>query len=320
MTHTCSNCGASSDEGVSFCTTCGTRLPGPAAPTEPDPPETAVASPPTDPSDAHTQRIPRQPTPPPAQQPYTPPQYTAPQQQPYAPPHAQAPPPPPPPPGVPMPYYAQYPQPVPRQASGSNRGLIIGLSAALAVALAGVVAAVLLASGGSDGSPTVASAATALDTTPQTVTTVEKIVTAKPKHHKKKPSSGRVATPVSNPTTTQHPAATSAIADKAEIRGVVTRHWAEIESGNYSAAFDLLAPGSQSRSAWISAHEQDALTSESVSLGSPTITSATSATVPVINLHTVAASGCFDWSGHYEMTKVDGSWKISKAKISNSSC
>ena len=101
---------------------------------------------------------------------------------------------------------------------------------------------------------------------------------------------------------------------------MLSQHWADIESGNYDAAFNLLVPGSQSHDAWVSAHVQDALTSASIDVGDPTISSSTTATAPVINLHTEASSGCFNWSGYYEMSKIAGSWRIGKAKISRSSC
>jgi hypothetical protein len=191
--------------------------------------------------------------------------------------------------------------------SGNNKGLIIGLSAALLVAIAGGLVAVLLAAGGSDNTPTVntptVAAAVPTASVPEpaesNVTTVIKTEHAKAK----KTSSSSV----------------SSTTDKAEIRNVVHAHWADIERGSYNAAFRLLAPGSQSKSSWISAHESDALTSASISLGRPTITGS-SATVPVLSLHTVADSGCFNWSGHYEMRKIGGSWRIGKAKISRSSC
>ena len=155
------------------------------------------------------------------------------------------------------------------------------------------------------------------------MTTVIKTVHVKPKKRTPRRPSSSLATssgPSSRPTPIRRPrASASSATDKAEIRSVVQAHWADIERGDYSAAFGLLAPGSQSESSWISAHQSDALINASISLGSPSV-SGSSATVPVLNLHTVADSGCFNWSGHYEMSKIGGSWRIGKAKISRSSC
>jgi hypothetical protein len=227
---------------------------------------------------------------------------------------------PPAPPAGPPPVGYLYPQ-QPQPPSGNNKGLIIGLSAALLVALAGVLVAVLLVAGGSDNTPTVAAVGptTSVPAPVSRVTTVIKTVHAKARKRAKKPSS--FSSPPSSRSTPIHRtvASASSATDKAEIRNVVEAHWADIERGNYSAAFGLLAPGSQSKSSWISEHQADALTSASISVGNPTV-SGSSATVPVLNLHTVADSGCFNWSGSYEMSKIGGSWRIGKAKISRSSC
>jgi hypothetical protein len=189
--------------------------------------------------------------------------------------------------------------------------------------LAGIVVAVLVASGGSSSTPTVAVAAppTATSTAPSNVTTVTRIIERPAKKAKKKSSSSSSASLVrTSAPPVHHIASTSTLSDKAEIRGVLQRHWSAIEAGNYSAAFALLVPGSQSESSWTAGHEQDALVSESLSLGTPSLTSSTTATAPVNSLHTEAASGCFDWSGYYEMQKVGGDWRIGKAKISRSAC
>lgn len=51
-----------------------------------------------------------------------------------------------------------------------------------------------------------------------------------------------------------------------------------------------------------------------------TINSSTSATVRVLNLRTVANSGCNEWTGFYDMARISGAWRIRKAKISNTPC
>jgi hypothetical protein len=206
--------------------------------------------------------------------------------------------------------------------------LIIGLVALLCVALAGGVAAVMLSSGGKDDAPTVAAAeaATPTQTTSQ-VRTVVTVVRAASSAKKPAGSSSTSRPKPSNVGSVSRPrkatataTATSSVVSKSAISQVIRGHWANIEAGNYAAAFDALAPGAQSESSWISAHREDALTEASLSLGTPTLTSSTTATVPVLSLRTEAASGCNDWTGHYEMVKVGGAWKIDKAKISNTPC
>jgi hypothetical protein len=301
----CSSCGGSVEGDAKFCTYCGATV-AVEQPTQAMP----AAEPVT------TQAPAAGPASPPPHAPQ--PGYAVPPAPPAAPPA-----PPAPPAQPPVGYlYPQQPQP---PAGGSDKGLIIGLSVGLLAAVAGILVAVLLATSGGDSTPTVAAAVpTASVPAPSSnVTTVIKTVHAKPKKRTTKRSTSSLPAssgPSSRLTSIHRPRAlASSATDKAEIRSVVQAHWADIERGDFSAAFGLLAPGSQSESSWISAHQSDALTSASISLGSPTV-SGSSATVPVLNLHTVADSGCFNWSGHYEMSKIGGSWRIGKAKISRSSC
>jgi hypothetical protein len=316
MSTHCPNCGADLKGPARFCTDCGSPIadaPAGATPVQ----QPAAPQIPVD----------EQPTasyPQPQQGPYAGQPTAAWDTQAYA-----APPAPPvgPPPGVYMPYPQPPQQPPP---STGNRGLIVGLAGALAVAVAGIVAAVLLTSGGTDNTPTVAAAAAAA--TQQAAAPTRTVVTIVEKAAKSKSTSSSTSTEKSSSlrspnrnvsrrsTSSAGATASSASVERVAVAQVVRAHWSNIESGNYAAAFSALAPGTQSQSSWISAHEQDGLTSASISLGTPTMTSATTATVPVLSLRTNAASGCNIWSGHYEMVNVGGSWKINKAKISNSSC
>ena len=231
---------------------------------------------------------------------------------------AHGPPPPPPSPAAPP---DSSPQLQPPDPGGRNRGLIACLAAAVAVLAAGIVAAVLIASGGSRGTPTVG--APTQSTSARRTTTMTKVIAHGSKTPSLKASSSTNASVAKVPATSARSHAvpsSSPVGDKAAIRGVIHRHWDAVEKGNYRAAFALLVPGTQRESSWIAAHKQDQLVNASISLGSPTLTSSTTATVPVHNLHTEAASGCFNWSGSYKMQKVGGNWRIGKADISRSAC
>jgi hypothetical protein len=53
----------------------------------------------------------------------------------------------------------------------------------------------------------------------------------------------------------------------------------------------------------------------------PDVLSDTRATARVVRLRTNASrTGCNDWSGTYELRKVDGAWRISKADLDRRDC
>lgn len=208
----------------------------------------------------------------------------------------------------PAPAAAPPPPPAPPQdgGEGNRRPIIIGVVAFVCVAaIAGGVA--LLGSGGKDGAdkPKGRTVQAVVQPSPTTETTV--------------PSPAPEPEPEPE-TIPKPPAPSPTTVAKSSIKRVIHRHWTNIESGRYAAAFAALASGSQRRGQWISAHEQDALTKATVSLGAPRLTSSSTATVPVLKLRTEASSGCNTWRGHYEMVKRGGVWKINKAKITNSPC
>jgi hypothetical protein len=224
---------------------------------------------------------------------------------------------------TPAPAPAPVPAPTPAGVGGaSRRPLVAGLVALGCVAIAGGVAAVLVSKGGKDGTPPAAAAGrrvaqTAPAPQAQTVTVTQP-----------EPAPAPAPAPAPDPTTptTTVPAPpktvviTPAVEAKASIKRVIRTHWKNIAAGEFEAAFAALAPGTQNRATWIDDHRHDALTDARISLGAPTLTSSTTATVPVRSLHTEATSGCNDWTGHYEMVKSGGAWKIEKAKISNTPC
>lgn len=209
------------------------------------------------------------------------------------------------------------------QASPSAGGPPVGLVAALVgaglLALAGVTAAIVLALSGNDDAAPAPLTTSPIATTPtSTVTVIERTTTVR---RSSSASSRRSTSSRSTAPAASIAASTpSRSSDRAEIRSVVQRHWSLVEQGQYVAAYALLAPGTQDRAAWLQDKETDRPSTASISLGQPTLTSSTTATVPVLNLHTVANSGCNNWSGFYRMSKIGGEWKIAKAKISPTPC
>jgi serine/threonine-protein kinase len=178
----------------------------------------------------------------------------------------------------------------------------IALAAVLLLALAGVAGA-LVASSGSDPKPTPTPSPTPTATLSPTET----------------------ASPEPTTTETPEPAPTPAPASAQEraVDAAVQRHWRLIESGRYGAAYDRFAPELQrvqSRARWIAVQRRDGLYAAEIDV-EPTILSPTTATARVARLRTNAArSGCHDWSGTYELRKIAGSWRISKADLTSRKC
>ena len=178
----------------------------------------------------------------------------------------------------------------------------IALAAVLLLALAGVAGA-LVASSGSDPKPT-----------PTPARTPPPTATASP-----------VETPSPEPTETQTPEPTPAQAGAQEhaVNAAVQRHWRLIEAGRYGAAFDRFAPElqrAQSRARWIAGQRRDGLYAAEVDVA-PAILSPTTATARVVRLRTNAArTGCHNWSGTYELRRIAGAWRISKAALTSRKC
>jgi hypothetical protein len=222
-----------------------------------------------------------------------------------------------------------YPgQPEPRR---TNTGLIVGLVAAGFLAVGVIAAVILLATGSSSGTaPTIStttSAAAAITSTPATAPATRtsagsagSLVTPAPTHKQRKPAVA--ASPTTATTTAPVVPATAGPADIEAARQVVIHHWSFINSGDFSAAFALFVPGSQgSESSWVSAHQQEAPISATVSTGTPTFSDSTDANVPLLSLQTTdPTDGCSGWTGSYDVQKVDGQWLISKANLQKQSC
>jgi len=182
----------------------------------------------------------------------------------------------------------------------------IGLGAVLLLVLAGVAGA-FVASGGSDPEPTPAPTAS-----PSPAGTPSPVPTETP-------------TPLPTDTPTPEPTETPARASAAEraVAAAVRRHWQLIEAGRYGAAYDRFAPAlqrAQNRSRWIAQQRRDGLYAAEVDV-EPSLLSPATATARVVRLRTNAArTGCHQWSGTYELQKISGTWRISKADLTSRKC
>jgi hypothetical protein len=191
------------------------------------------------------------------------------------------------------------------------------------VALAGIVAALLLTLGGRDEQPVQAAVVTQAAQPTVTVIRERTTTTRSDSTRRRRAISGSSSARSSfTPPTSSPRNRSSTLTDtslRAAAENAVRRHWRLIESGSYDAAFDLLASSatSASRSTWVSEHVQDDLTSADLSV-SATLTSPTTARVNVLRLRTVANSGCFTWTGSYDVAKIGGPWRISKANLERS--
>jgi hypothetical protein len=141
------------------------------------------------------------------------------------------------------------------------------------------------------------------------------------------PSPQPTATPTLAPTESPTPEPTETPAppspDERAIVASVQRHWRLLEHGKFGAAFDRFAPAlarAQGRSRWIAQQRRDGLYAADVDVA-PAILSPTTATARIVRLRTNAArSGCHDWSGTYELQKISGTWRISKADLTSRKC
>ena len=102
----------------------------------------------------------------------------------------------------------------------------------------------------------------------------------------------------------------------------MVRHWQSIEAGDYARAYDRFAPelqGENARARWIAAIERDGLSRSRSRSSRRALGHA--ATARVVRLRTNASrTGCNVWSGTYELRKVGGTWRISKAGLERSEC
>jgi len=223
-----------------------------------------------------------------------------------------------PPPGPPIGPMGPLAPAAPPPEKPNRRGWVIAGSVACVLLVLGVGAAVLIAVTGSDDTaklvppPTQATAAQ----TPKSVTTV---IVRQPKQKKAKVTSTPQISLPSNPGGSTS-SVTNAAADRAAVEGVLTRHFQNLVDGNYQSSYNDLTGGlAGNPSTWINAQRQDGLYEFSLNV-SPSV-SGTSATANILNFKTKAAdSGCHTWSGSWQLTKIAGSWKISRSNLARGGC
>lgn len=102
----------------------------------------------------------------------------------------------------------------------------------------------------------------------------------------------------------------------------VEHYWRAIAGQNFQVAYRDLAPGAvpQSETTFVSQEQQTKIGSANFS-GSLTSASKTAATVAVTSLTTTDGQfGCRTWSGSYQLTRLNGRWRIARASITPSPC
>jgi serine/threonine protein kinase len=185
------------------------------------------------------------------------------------------------------------------------RPWVIGAAAILLLAVA-VVAGTLLASGPSKPKPTPTPTATPSPTPSPALT----------------PSPVPTETPTEEPTETPTPEPATTVVER-QVERAIERHWRAIQAGDYASAYDRFAPNLQdaeARTRWIRAQRRDGLVDFDLEVD-PEVTSDTTATARVVRLRTDATgSGCHDWSGTYELRRIGGAWRISKAGLTSRKC
>lgn len=113
-------------------------------------------------------------------------------------------------------------------------------------------------------------------------------------------------------------------AAQGQVEDALSAHFHRLANGNYSGAFyDLTASERESaggESSWVEAQEEDGLQSFSLSVET-SLFDPHSAQATIVDFQTHAlATGCNDWSGYWEMSKVYGEWEISEAQLEKEPC
>ncbi|HST54702.1 MAG TPA: hypothetical protein VLJ42_02265 [Solirubrobacteraceae bacterium] len=109
-------------------------------------------------------------------------------------------------------------------------------------------------------------------------------------------------------------------AERRAVAGTIQRHFSLIRQHQFAAAYALLAPSLQTgESGWISEHQTDGIYSVSVTVD-PTLHSGSSAGATIVKMTTLDAHGCKNWSGGWDLVKLEGQWRISHARISATPC
>jgi ribosomal protein L40E len=210
-----------------------------------------------------------------------------------------------------------------------SRWLIGGIAAGV-LGIVGIgVGVVLAASGGSSGQ-------TGLVAAP-VVTSAAATAAKPPSSGRRSFSTGRPSTPkassssqpssVSPPSAsvrsiTPAPQATIAerVGQQQAVESTIHQEFALITEHKFSAAYALLAPSLQSGEAgWVASHRENGIYNVSVATNA-TINSDDSATASIVKMRTLDGEGCKNWTGSWNLIRIDGQWRISEANISPGSC
>ena len=136
-------------------------------------------------------------------------------------------------------------------------------------------------------------------------------------------SSPPTAAAVTHTVTSTAPAAHASISDATErhrVADTIERHFTLISQHEFSAAYALLAPSLQTgESSWVSAHKEDGIYKVDVAVNA-SLHSSDSATATIDKMTTLDGHGCKTWSGSWDLTKLDGQWRISKANVDPVPC
>ena len=113
----------------------------------------------------------------------------------------------------------------------------------------------------------------------------------------------------------------SAPSDEQVVLDVVNQHWENIKNHNFSAAYQDLGPNLASgESSWVSGQEAAGITGVSYQFSVAWV-NGDNARVDIVQLQTQdAQSGCSNWTGHYGMARIAGSWLINIVALQQQAC
>jgi hypothetical protein len=109
-----------------------------------------------------------------------------------------------------------------------------------------------------------------------------------------------------------------------QIQRALSAHFNRLAAGHYETAYSDLTPSEGEsiggESGWVEAQEEDQLENFSLTVET-SLYDPHSAQATIVEFETNAlATGCNDWSGYWEMSKVYGEWLISEAKLEKEPC
>lgn len=237
---------------------------------------------------------------------------------------------PPPPGGYPTPaagypvqqVQAPPPQQPEKQRPTPSRWLIGGIVAAV-VAIVGIGLAIVLATGGSSTQTRLLAAPVVTSSTPTTSTASSSSAPTTTNTHSSPstPSTPAAAKPAAAIVVPKPRASIpQQLGQQQEVENTIQREFSLITEHKFSAAYALLAPSQQTgESGWVDAHRGEGIYNVSVAT-SATINSPESATASIVKMRTLDGEGCKNWTGSWNLSKIDGQWRINEANINPEPC